>query len=436
MKLRLWNRMFPKMNFIQKLLILLSLILFLVTGCKSQVKAPETVESESWTRQWGSEKNDIGLDIVVTNTGIYITGVTVGNLEDNKSAGDSDIFLTKYNFEGDYEWTVQWGTPGRDRGNGVGADSTGIYVSGYVNGSVDNNTYYGKRDLFLTKLDFNGIKLWTIQLGTTAEDYARGLSVDSSGIYITGSTNGSFENNSPGGKDDIFLTKFNTNGVLQWIRQWGTEDVDWGTDVSVCDTGVYVTGFTKGNLLGNDNSGFNDIFLSKYDTEGKHQWTKLWGSKKNDEASSIVSNATDIYVTGRTTGNLDGNRRIGWDDIFLTKFDPTGKKHWTVQFGTKGSDNAKSIAMTNTDIYIIGNTIGGFKNNENLGASDIYLANYNLSGEKQWVMRLGSRGFDYGNAIALNDSDIYISGDSSYGPDDIRNIGDNRDVFLEKLKFY
>ena len=197
----------------QKLFSFFSFILLLFTaGCKSQVAAPEIIESVSWTRHWGSEKNDIGKDMVVTNSGIYITGVTLGELNSNKSAGEWDIFLTKYNLEGYSEWTIQWGTEGRDCGNGIGADSTGLYITGYVNGSLDNNFYNGGDDLFLTKYDFTGEKLWTVQIGTPEDDYGNGLAVNPSGIYVTGFTKGDFKDNNSAGKDDIFLIKFNTDG--------------------------------------------------------------------------------------------------------------------------------------------------------------------------------------------------------------------------------
>ena len=425
------------MNFMQRLVLFFSFILLLfAVGCKSQVKAPETVESESWVRHWGSDKNDIGEDMVVTDTGIYITGVTLGELDNNKSAGEWDIFLTKYNFKGDYEWTVQWGTEGRDSGNGIGADSTGIYITGYVNGSLDNNFYNGGDDLFLTKYDFTGKKLWTVQIGTPEDDYGTGLAVSPSGIYVTGFTKGDFEGNRSAGKDDIFLSKFNTQGGLQWTRQWGTENIDWGNDVSTCTSGMYITGFTKGDLSGNKNSGFNDIFLTKYNSEGTHQWTRLWGTENNDEGNSIVSDSMGIYVAGRTNGNLDGNRRIGLDDIFLTKYNPAGRKQWTELLGTKKNDNAFALAISNTAIFITGVTDGEFKANKNLGSSDIYLANYNLSGEKQWIKQLGTGGFDYGRAVALKSTDIYISGDTSFSPDNKKNTGDNRDVLLNKLRIF
>lgn len=425
------------MIFIKKLAVFLFFVMLsFLAGCTSQEISPEIIESQSWIRYLGEDINGFAKDIVVIETGIYITGYTSGELEGNKSAGKSDIFLAKFNFNGISEWITQWGTEEKDRGNNIAVDSTGIYVAGNVEGSLNNYPYYGKRDLFISKYDFNGIQLWTSQLGTTGDDYTRGLSVNSSGIYITGATSGDLNGKNSEGKDDIFLIKFNTEGVLQWINQWGTKEYDWGTDVSVCDSGIYVTGFTKGNLLGNKNFGYNDIFLAKFNFEGNHQWTRQWGTDKNDEGSTIVSDSTGIYVAGRTTGPLDGNRKIGWDDIFLTKYDSLGKKYWTAQFGTKGSDKAYSTALKNDAIYVIGYTMGGIKNIDHLGASDIYLANYNLSGEKQWVKILGSRGFDYGTTLALKDMDIYITGDSSYGPGNIRNPDDNRVAFLQKLRFY
>ncbi|RLD30922.1 MAG: hypothetical protein DRI73_09675 [Bacteroidetes bacterium] len=321
------------MIFIKKLAVFLFFVLlsFLV-GCTSQEISPEIIESQSWIKYLGADINGFAKDIVVTETGIYVTGYTSNELEGTNSAGKSDIFLAKFNFNGISEWITQWGTEGEDRGNNITVDSTGIYVAGNIEGSLDNYTYYGKRDLFISKFDFNGIQLWTSQLGTTGDDYTRGLSVNSSGIYMTGSTNGDLDGENSEGKDDIFLIKFNTEGVLQWINQWGTEEYDWGTDVSVCDSGVYVTGFTKGNLLGNKNFGHNDIFLAKFNFEGNHQWTRQWGTDNNDEGSTIVSDSTGIYIAGRTSGKLDGNSRIGWDDIFLTKYDSLGEKHWTVQF--------------------------------------------------------------------------------------------------------
>jgi hypothetical protein len=100
--------------------------------------------------------------------------------------------------------------------------------------------------------------------------------------------------------------------------------------------------------------------------------------------------------------------------------------------GTIKNDNAFSIAIGNSALYITGSTFGKFEGNNNSGYSDIFLATYNLSGGKQSIKQWGTDGFDNAWAIVLNKKDIYITGDTSYGPDGTKNKGDNRDAILIK----
>ena len=58
----------------------------------------------------------------------------------------------------------------------------------------------------------------------------------------------------------------------QWTKQLGTVSDDWGMGISTDSSGnIYVTGFTSGGLDGNTNSGQNDIFLIKYNSSGTKQ---------------------------------------------------------------------------------------------------------------------------------------------------------------------
>src|SRR3954463_11133322 len=59
--------------------------------------------------------------------------------------------------------------------------------------------------------------------GTATDDWAGGMTVDSSGnVYLGGTTSGSLPNNSLAGYWDGYLAKYNTSGVQQWLRQFGT----------------------------------------------------------------------------------------------------------------------------------------------------------------------------------------------------------------------
>ncbi len=86
-------------------------------------------------------------------------------------------------------------------------------------------------------------------------------------------------------------------------------------------SGIYVTGYTLGDLDGT-NAGLYDAFLAKYDSTGTWQWTKLLGTTGADWANGVALDGSgNIYVTGPTIGDLDGNTNAGSGDAFLAKYD-------------------------------------------------------------------------------------------------------------------
>jgi hypothetical protein len=92
---------------------------------------------------------------------------------------------------------------------------------------------------------------------------------------------------------------------------------------------IYVTGMTGGDLDGNTNSGGSDIFLVKYNSSGTKQWTKQLGTSSKDWGYDVTTDSSgNIYVTGETGGSLDGNTNTnsGGQDIFLIKYDSSGTK--------------------------------------------------------------------------------------------------------------
>jgi len=115
-----------------------------------------------------------------------------------------------------------------------------------------------------------------------------------------------------------------------WTKQLGTSRDDWGKGVTTDSSGnIYVTGSTEGGLDGNTNSGpefvtssgNHDIFLVKYNSSGTKQWTKQLGTYSRDEGKGVTTDSSDnIYVTGFTEGGLDGNTNLGGRDIFLVKY--------------------------------------------------------------------------------------------------------------------
>ncbi len=401
-------------------------------------KAYETI----WTKQWGAAGDDRGIDIAVDGSGnVYVTGYTYyyDGLDGNTNAGYYDIFLTKYNSSGNKQWTKQWGTSSNDFGKGVTVDGSGnIYVTGYTNGDLDGNTNAGYYDIFLTKYSSSGNKQWTKQWGTAGDDRGIDIAVDGSdNVYVTGYTYGSLDGNIDTGSADIFLTKYDSSGNKQWTKQMGTSKYDEATDVAVDTNGnVYITGYTSGGLDGNTNQGLDDIFLVKYDTNGTKLWTNLWGTSDYDYGNSVaVDNSGNVYVTGYTYGSLDGNTNSSsYYDIFLTKYSSSGNKQWTKQWGTSDWDSGNCVIMDGSgNIYVTGFTFGGLDGNTKVGSADIFLTKYDSSGNKLWTKQWGTIYYEYGYGIVVDGSgNIYVTGYTEGDLDGNTNAG-AFDIFLTKL---
>ena len=229
--------------------------------------------TKQWTKQLGTNSIDYGEDVTVDNSNnIYVTGTAFGGLDNNTSLGGHDIILMKYNSSGTKQWIKQLGTSSSDIGEDVTVDSTGnIYVTGITTGGLDNNTGSGNNDLFLVKYNSSGTKQWTKQLGTSNNEGGTGVTADSSdNIYVVGEIlGGGLDGNTSSGGTDIILLKYNSSGTKQWTKQLGTSYSDSGRGVIVDSSdNIYVTGYTGGGLDGNTNSGGLDIFLIKFNSDG------------------------------------------------------------------------------------------------------------------------------------------------------------------------
>ena len=352
--------------------------------------------TKQWTRQLGSSSRDSANGVATDSSGnVYVTGMTNGGLDGCKNAGIEDLFVVKYNSSGTKQWTNQLGSSSRDSANDVATDSSGnIYVTGTTYWELDGNTSAGKADLFVVKYDSSGTWQWTKQNGTDRYDEARGVATDSSGnVYVTGYTEGGLDGNTSVGKADLFVVKYNSSGTKQWTKQLGTWDSDFANGVATDSSGnVYVTGYTQGGLDGNTHAGDCDLFVVKYNSSGTKQWTKQLGTSSYDYANGVATDSSgNIYVVGDTGGGLDNNTSAGNADLFVVKYNSSGTKQWTKQLGTEKTDEARGVSTDSSgNVYVTGYTDGGLDGNNSAGRSDLFVVKYNSSGTKQWTRQLGS----------------------------------------------
>jgi len=244
-------------------------------------------------------------------------------------------------------WSKRFGGYVIDEGHSISVDSdSNIYIIGnFYSSTIDFGggtlTNAGYQDIFLAKFDSNGNHLWSKSFGGSSYDYGQSVSVDSSGnVYITGWFESSTIDFGGGtltnaGGWDIFLAKFDSNGNHLWSKRFGGSSDDLGSSVSVDSSGnVYITGwfwsstidFGGGALI---NVGLNDIFLVKFDNNGNHKWSKRFGGGDWDEGYSVsVDISGNVYGTGLFSGsNIDfGGCPLssagGTTDIYIIKYAP------------------------------------------------------------------------------------------------------------------
>ena len=338
----------------------------------------------SWrgTQQFGTPFNDIGQGIARdSSANIYITGSTGGSLDGNTSLGQLDIFLTKFDSTGNKLFTRQIGTPFDDVGYAVAVDGSGnVYVTGSTGGSLPGKISAGQLDVFLAKFDPSGNLLFIQQFGTPFNDIGYGIALDGSGnVFITGSTGGSLGSTSAG-QLDVFLAKIDPSGNLLFIQQFGTPFSDIGYGIALDGSGnVFITGSTGGSL-GSTSAGQLDVFLARFDSSGNLA-IQQFGTPFNDIGYGLaVDSSGNVFVTGSTGGSL-GSTSAGQLDVFLAKFDPSGVLVFMQQFGTPYSDIGYAVAVDSAgNVNITGSTGGSLGSNISAGQLDVFLAKFDPSG--------------------------------------------------------
>jgi photosystem II stability/assembly factor-like uncharacterized protein len=401
------------------------------------VRKYDSAGAELWTRQFGSPYDDNGYGIAVDASGVYVTGFVAAALPGQTSPGGADAFLRKYDLDGTVLWTREFGTSSTDRGYGVVADSSGVYVTGYTGGTFAGQSSAGGNDVFLSKYDADGTAVWTRQFGSSASDTAYGVSADSSGVYVTGYTSGTLPGQSSSGGDDVFVQKYDSSGTALWTRQFGTATTDHANAVMASAAGVYVTGYTGGTLPGQTRAGASDAWARKYDAGGTVLWTRQFGTAGNDYGQGIGWSAAGVLVTGYTAGAFPGQTSAGGNDSFLSRLDDsTGTVAGTTQFGTVVDDLSFSLAAHAAVAFVAGYTYGTLPDQSMAWGKEAFTRKYDLSSDpaELWTRAttgdLVSTSDEVGRAVCQN-GDLYVVGSTHGALPGQTNLG-TQDVFVRK----
>lgn len=416
----------------------------------------------------------------------------------------SPIILTK-------GLTETWGSAGNDLVANSSHDSSGnLYLAGTFVGTVDfdpdpvNTEWHSSAnnttDAFLSKYDANGTFLWAKTWGggggATSRDTATGMVIDDAGnIYVSGSFQNTVDFNpdpaateihtsNSGDSNNIYISKFASDGAFQWVRAWGPADggaESYGLAKDASNN-IYAVGDFSGT-----NTNFNpwdaehpdwhtnhppvsgpvffDAFLVKFSSSGAFQWAKTWGGEGYDDGPGVaVDGLGNIYVAGMYASlNIDFDpagsgvtNHPAHDsgpvvDVFLSKFNSNGEFQWVKTWGGQGVEDAGLIVKTDGDnnVYFSGrfactncdfNPGGTPSIHSSNGNLDVFIMKYDAAGNFLWAKTWGGTGWDAACAVKLDGNEhVYIAGffvdTVNFDPEDSQMVTSNglRDVFFTEL---
>ncbi|HPI19697.1 MAG TPA: SBBP repeat-containing protein [Candidatus Kapabacteria bacterium] len=390
-----------------------------------------------WAEQIDITNNGVSYSVVVDKNGnVYATGyfyedtVTFNNGIKLISSGSYDGYIAKYNNEGSCQWAEKIAGSASDFVWSIAVDD---YENVFVSGNFESQELYFNNGIMLNKID-------TLQ-------------------------------------QDAYYAKYNSEGICQWAKIiTGNGSVDVG-GISVDNYGyIYIAGnffcpiLSINNNIELINSGCEDAFISKFDSDGICQWAKkIAGSGYDVLKKIILDKFSNIYVTGYFDSyELDFNNNITLDnnnnnnDGFIAKYNAEGICQWAEKFDGNNDDYAWNLALEENIIYECNNNslnnsepniwvTGRFKsevlnfNNgialSNSGAEDAFFAKYSPRGVCLLADKIAGSSDDFTAGIMIdNNKNVYIAGDFSspilYFNNDIslNNCGSENtsDIFLAK----
>ncbi len=355
-------------------------------------KNPNDQPPVEWTYTYGSEKIDWGNCIQQTSDGGYIITGALGRNAFMPWRGD--VYMLKIDRNGQEQWHQNHGVSYNENvgrsiqqtfdGGYIIAGYTGYtyHINGYViktneNGNVTwatefgNFNYYdnlqsaaqttdggyiatgwtgsygaGSSDVWLIKINSQGIEEWNHTFGSTGLDGGNHVQQTNDGGYIV---TGLYE--STGGNTNLFLLKTDINGDEEWSQIFGGAQYEEGSFVQqTIDGGYVITGYTSSS-----GAGEGDIWLIKTDDSGNIEWDYCFGGAANDLGHS-VQQTTDggYFIAGEYT-----NPDTQITDMYLIKTDADGIEEWSDIIDNAGKEDVANYGMETNDLgYIVVGSTG------------------------------------------------------------------------------
>ena len=265
--------------------------------------------------------------------GLIITGQTL-----SYGAGDSDIFVMKYNNTGELEWFRTIGGNSYDTAMEIQVLSDNSFILAGCSDSYGE----GRRNGIIVKMNLCGNIEWAKSISAVRNDEINSIqeTVDG-GLFVAGRTTSSSL-----GNYDVLLLKLDISGNLQWGRIIGGNGYDNANSAQqTSDQGYILAGSTESYQIGN-----YDLLLIKINKSGNTDWIRKIGGNGFENADSVKQCSDGGYIVSGYSETYSS----GGYDIVIVKFNQMGEVEWSKNIGGTGDEMDRSIHQTQDNGFILG----------------------------------------------------------------------------------
>jgi hypothetical protein len=390
-----------------------------------------------------------------------------GNLT---SAGSWDIYVAKFDADGNHIWSASFGDVNDEYAYGLALDDlSNVILTGWFIGTVDFGggvltSAGGFGDIYVVKFDAGGNHIWSARFGDADDQYAYEVAADPSGnVIVVGHFDGTVDFGGGAlaniGGLDMYIAKFDVDGSHVWSHSFAGTGTQWGQGVAVDSAGkVALTGYADGSVdFGGGvltSSGSYDVVVAKFDADGNHLWSGLFGDFNAQYGRAVtMDDSGNVVVTGSFRNSIDFgagpmNTPVPFtENIFVVKFTTDGNHVWSHRFGdgTAGSQVGRDVVVDDVGNIIV---TGAFAGTVDFGGgpftaggfgSDMFVARFTSAGSHYWSQSFGySNADEEGRGVAVGESqNLILTGYANSGIDfggGTVFVGVD-DIFVAKLLF-
>jgi hypothetical protein len=283
--------------------------------------------------------------------------------------------------------------------------------------SKQNNGY----DFHLVKLNQQGEQVFEKYFSGNNHDYLSStVTTQDGGFLISGTSysgKGLDKKEDSKGGSDIWLIRINEFGDQLWQKTLGSSsDEEARSVIQTTDQGFFVAGNIQSSSKG---YGSKDVLIIRLDKDGKTLSEQTLGGRGLDEVEKMIPTRDGgallgIYSRSQTVNeskdkNAKQTENFGEGDYWIVKLSKDGKVEWEKNFGGKGDDHIRTLALISNGFLIGGESRSERSGNKTVGieeGTDLWLISLNERGEEQW-----QKSYNLGNRDILMGMNVLHSAD-------------------------